>query len=451
MARLNEKAGRILWDEVERCTRDGGVAGEVQRELIKKRLDKLRAQSGTAATKEELQQLISDLLPNFSQKVLQKSARANRPLGQAGKLALTAAISTASLLGLGGLLWLVNLPYPMIRRPVAEIAPLLLLPSYLSMDRNYREAVANVEQAEQLINQATSFADLELGATKAQAAQKNLDGLPVWFLGYEPTFYCRYFSCSWRFTFDEYQAARQSVGRLGAKVFQEKNAIAQFQQGETALQQAKQQYQAATGSQQEAAVAAWQAALDLMAQLPPETLASKLAAAKLNAYQRDFQAVSGRLAGNWQTDTFIAAAQQFALAAVQMGQNPPHPASQWQQCERLWQEAIARLQDISPALPGYGEAQKLLAEYSKNLSQIQIRRQAEAESVEALAAAQDSIERLLASLPETGEAGNRYATIAQLQAIINRLRQVQSGTTAYPEAQQLLQSVRQKIQQFKDE
>jgi hypothetical protein len=32
----------------------------------------------------------------------------------------------------------------MIRRPVARTAPILLLPSYLKMDRNYRQAISKV-------------------------------------------------------------------------------------------------------------------------------------------------------------------------------------------------------------------------------------------------------------------------------------------------------------------
>ncbi len=38
-------------------------------------------------------------------------------------------ITTVTTAGLVGLISLVNLPYPMIRRPVSKVAPLLLLPS----------------------------------------------------------------------------------------------------------------------------------------------------------------------------------------------------------------------------------------------------------------------------------------------------------------------------------
>lgn len=101
----------------------------------------------------------------------------------------------------------------MIRRPVAKTAPILLLPSYLKMDRNYRGAIAKVEQADQLVNRATSSADLKLGQEKVNQAQKHLDALPVWFLGYEPKMYWTMFSFGWKFTLDEFEAARAKIGR----------------------------------------------------------------------------------------------------------------------------------------------------------------------------------------------------------------------------------------------
>lgn len=103
------------------------------------------------------------------------------------------------------MLWVVNLPYPMIRLPVARTAPILLLPSYMSMDYHYRRAIARVEQADQLINQATSAADLTLGEVKVKEAQQHLDALPVWFLGYWPQYT---FWFGWQFTLDEFKTAK---------------------------------------------------------------------------------------------------------------------------------------------------------------------------------------------------------------------------------------------------
>ena len=98
-----------------------------------------------------------------------------------------AAIFVAST---AGILWVVNLPYPMIRQPVAQAAPLLLLPSFMSMDRHYRGAIDSLEQADQLISKATSSADIERGGEKVKEAKKHLENLPVWFLGYYPQRYC---------------------------------------------------------------------------------------------------------------------------------------------------------------------------------------------------------------------------------------------------------------------
>ncbi|WP_206600985.1 hypothetical protein, partial [Brachyspira hyodysenteriae] len=131
---------------------------------------------------------------------------------------------------------------PMIRWPVARTAPILLLPSYISMDYHYRHAIARVEQADQLINQATSPGDLTLGEVKVKEAQQHLDALPVWFLGYWPQYT---FWLGWQFTLDEFETARASVGRMEAKVFQEKNAVEKLNQAEQALNTAKQHYQQA--------------------------------------------------------------------------------------------------------------------------------------------------------------------------------------------------------------
>ncbi|KAB8315075.1 hypothetical protein SD81_034380 [Tolypothrix campylonemoides VB511288] len=57
-------------------------------------------------------------------------------------------LSAAILLGVPiGVIWVANLPYPVIRRPVARNAPILLLPSYISMENNYREAIAQSADA----------------------------------------------------------------------------------------------------------------------------------------------------------------------------------------------------------------------------------------------------------------------------------------------------------------
>lgn len=449
MYRLNDKAWKILRDEVEKCTAKDDISGPVLKDMALNRLEKLRTEKGSPANYQQLKRLLEDLLPNLSEKSLKKAAIANKS-GNLKKWVALLAIGGGSIASLAGLIWLVNLPYPMIRRPVAKTAPILLLPSYLSMDRNYREAIAHVEQADQLVNQATSMADFELGEKKVQQAEKNLDALPVWFLGYEPVLYCSMRDCQWKFTFDEYKAARASVGRMEAKIFQEKNAMLQMETSEVAIKQAKQDYQqtADNPEKQQTAIIAWQTGMDELTQLPPETLAGRMAQTKLLAYQRDFEQVSGYVAGNYRTNTQISAAKQFAKTATEISQKTPNSVARWEEAQNLWEKAIQELESVSLDNPGYVESRTLLASYTKNLAEINISLKTEQESVTAYEQAQTQTQQLLASLPEDPNLINGNQVMSKLQGIIYQLDKVQPGTTVYEPAQELLKNAQNKLNQL---
>ena len=345
------------------------------------------------------------------------------------------------------MIWLVNLPFPMIRWPVAKTMPILLLPSFISMDYNYRQAIALVEQSDQLINKATAAADFDLGDTKAKQAQKHLDALPIWFLGYYPQTYCSFSGCTWRFTVDEFQAARKNIGRMDAQIFQQKNAFIELNQVEKTLNAAKQQYQQAkTAADRQKASGNWQSAIDQLNQIPAETLAGKTANQKLQAAERDFQAMGGIATGSVRADNLIEAAKEFALTAAVASQKPPHSAESWQKIADLWQAAIERLSQITFDNPGYLAAQTKLAEYQNNLGTTKIRLKAERESVEALSQAKS----LFASLQNNVNSPrqNFGYPLGQLQEIINQLESVKPGTTVYPESQKWLQSARKKQQEW---
>lgn len=407
------------------------------------------------------------------------------------------------LTGTAGVLWVVNLPYPMIRQPVAKAAPILLLPSFISMDHHYRGAIDSLEQADQLVSRATSPADIELGGEKVKAAQKHLDHLPVWFLGYYPQAYCGLFGCTWRFTIDEFEQARQRVARLDAVVFQDKNALTPLNEGQKTLLQAKQQYEQATNTKdREKAIASWQTAIDKLEQISQQTLAGKTAQTNLKAYKRDFEyarigtfiaaaqefdlaaekakttksEVSSELwqqaitrlnevpvnnpryleaqqltaayqvklktVINPQSATFIEAAKQYAMAAAKASQNPPHTVGEWEQVANLWQKAIKQLENIRVEEPSYVEAQKLIAQYQTNFGIIENRRQVESDSQTILTQANEQIQRLIASPP----ADNNQLK-AEIQGIITQINNVKPGTTAYPEAQQLLISAQKRLKQ----
>jgi hypothetical protein len=436
MRRLNQRAFSILANEVNRLAKD--PLESVRRDIILRRLTKLQAQEGIPMTYGELKAEMEDIFPEFSDKVLRRAARANR---KAGKLKLAWNVTVGLTIAAGGL-WVLNLPYPMIRWPVSRTAPILLLPSYISMDHSYRQAVSLVAQSDQLVNQATSTQDIELGAEKVDEAQKHLDRLPVWFLGYYPRSYCSLFSCSWRFTYDEFAAAREEIGRMEAKVFQEQNAFTLLDEGTAEVDAAKVAYQAAdTGEAKTAAVTAWQAGMDKLNEIPPETLAGRQAQTKLDAYRRDFEQVSGVLAGGNRSNSLIEAAKNFGWTASARAQNPPHTVPEWQAIADAWQQAINRLEQVTDEDPGYDEAQRMLAEYNSNLSTIQIRLAEEKASTEAWQAAQQRHTDLWGISQQITQ--QRYA--AELQSIANTLQQVEEGTTHFQEAQNLLKSVQAQL------
>ncbi|WP_421657310.1 hypothetical protein [Leptothermofonsia sp. ETS-13] len=440
MYRLNKRAFEILKAEVLKYGNDFAV--QVQREIALKRWEKLRNQQGTPLTFEELRDTVDDLFPDFSEKVLKAAARANRPASPAWSLLKLGAIAIA---GTAGTIWFLNLPFPMIRYPVARTIPFVLLPSYISMDNHYRKAITLTEQADQLVNRATSPADLELGAEKVKGAQKSLDALPVWFLGYYPSFYCSWFRCYWRFTLDEFQSARKRIGRMEARLFQETNAQNQLNQAEQILVTAKQQYQqAADPARKSAAIAQWQQGLDQMRQLPPETLAGRMAQPKLAAYERDFQQVSGLTTGTTRTGTLMAVAQEYARRAQELEKGTAHNVAKWREIQNLWEMASDRLKQIKETDPNYNKAQSLMATYEQHLAIIRVRTHEEQESVQAYQEAQRLKDSLYASIPDNAKSLTP-AQVGMLQRIVSTLEKVKPGTTVYADAQFMLKSAEKRL------
>lgn len=439
--RLNNKAYKILAAEIAKAANKDNIAGEVFQKIALQRLNKLKFQRGKPVTEQELHESIDDVFPNFESKIFKKAARVNRP---ASRLWLVPKIAIG-LSSMTTLIWLLNLPYPMIRRPVARTAPILLLPSYLRMDYNYRQAIAKVEQADQLINNATSLDDLKLGREKVNLAQKHLDALPVWFLGYEPQMYRTFFSFGWKFTLDEFESARAQIGRMDAKIFQEINAVNKLETAKQDIRQAKQDYQQAqTTATKQKAIMAWQAGIDRLKQLPPSTLARQQADASYDSYLRDFLQESGFVAGNSRTNKIIAAAQQFHTRVANSCQNSPHPSHRWRECANLLEKAILILAKVPLEDPGYLETQTLLAAYEAELSEMRIRQQEEEMSQRAYESARDKI----ANLPQSIDGANRDRTVREILTIINELDKVQPQTTVYTQAQSVMHSAEKKLKQL---
>ncbi len=81
-----------------------------------KRLQKLRLETGAPMTLEELRVAVVDVYPQFSEKVLMQATKANQPPGLFSKIKWATILLGSSV----GVLWVVNLPDPMIRWPVAQ-------------------------------------------------------------------------------------------------------------------------------------------------------------------------------------------------------------------------------------------------------------------------------------------------------------------------------------------
>jgi hypothetical protein len=378
-----------------------------------------------------------------AQRLNAQVVQASQPV-QPKRSPLKKIITPFILLGLPvGILWVLNLPYATIRRPIAEKAPILLLPSHISLDHHYRQAITTLEQAQQLIDNATAPADLDLGEQKLQQAQKSLDALPVGWIN--DSFYSSYRVYDWRFSTSNFNQARTEAGRLKAKVFQEKNAQNAWVDAEQSLTIAQQKYsQAKTTVDRQTAIAQWRTALVQLEQIPGDTLAGHSAQQTLPSQQQNFQETVGMAAGNQRILSLISAAREYSSRAAQQGQNPPHTAAEWRQIMELWNKAIDQVSQIPSDDPiGYAEAQRMAAEYQQNLGMIEIRLDAEEESMRAFDQAQHKIANLLAN------ANNPSYTVSQLQSIINQLKQVQPGTTRYLEAQADLQSAQNKLQQMR--
>lgn len=353
---------------------------------------------------------------------------------------------SALLLGLPvGILGIANLPYAPIRRPIAEAAPALLLPSYIQFEQDYRAAISLVAQAKQLLDRATSFDDVDLGKQRVRQAQDRLDRLPIGFLSRHPDYSLLWYN--WRFSRISFDQARATIGRLDAQVFQEENAQTVLLDAEQQLEAAKQRYgQVTSAVDQDAAIAEWQQAIDQLNQLPSTTLAGAIAQQKLPAYERNFGEVTGRIAGNQEASTLIQAARGFGWQAAKAAENPPHTAVEWAQIEELWRAALLRLGQVPQQnQAGYTRAQAIAAQYQANLATVRIRRETEMSSVASFQQAQKDITVLQAEASQL----DRDAMVSRLQGIVNRLQTVESGTTVYLEAQNLLLSAQNRLSQMR--
>ncbi|XWK86999.1 MAG: hypothetical protein U7127_22750 [Phormidium sp.] len=449
MSRLNRRAWEILRAEVEKCAGKDALS-KIEQKMVLEDLEKLRSQDGKPASEEELRKIVISTYPQFRQNSLSKAAKANRSGGVWGKIKFFSILTAGTIVALAAIGTVIQTPTP---EPIAQKSDQsvknpqnkrLNLPNplinFLSKEEHYRRAMGLAEQAERLIEEATSPADLVLGEEKLNQAKKHLNRLPVsHYRDYQPY---RNYNGEWRYEQrkvyeDQFSSLRAKVERLQARVFQETQAQEQLNQAEQAINTAKQQYQEVQTTERSTVLSSWYTALNQLKQISSNTLAGKLADTKLRNYEQEYQQFYG-----------IEAAKQFAFEAAKLGQNPPHTADVWQKVETQWEEAINRLEQFTARESASLEAEKLLATYKTNLGIVQMRRQTEESSLTALQQAKREIEYLLANSTTTFGVSDRNQMISKIQSIIDDLQKVKTGTTAYQEAQQLLQSAQKKLKEM---
>lgn len=134
----------------------------------------------------------------------------------------------------------------------------------------------------------------------------------------------------------------------------------------------------------------------------------------------------------------LQTAMERALAAAQKSQNPPHPLTQWQEVQTLWQQAIALLEDFPITSYAYPMVSEKSREYQQNLVAINQRIITETQAAQQLQAAKD-IAKAASARQGIAQTEDSWARVQQDWAqALSALRQIPQGSLVYSEAQQLL-------------
>ncbi len=348
---------------------------------------------------------------------------------------------------LGSTLAIANLPIPAIREPIAKHAPFLLLPSVIAWDHHYREGTVALERAEQLIQQAKHPDDLDGGDRAIKLAQQHLNALPLEGLNnYDASYYCQFRSCSWRFSGWEIQQKRELAARVETSLTQERNLQSQLQQTIDAIAESQVNYQKATGesqksAQRQAILTQWEQDIQQLEALSSNTLTGRLARVEQTKAKTAFKNTTGFSHDQKRSGNFIEAAKQYALSAQKMTQGDSHSATEWQAIVKQWDNAIAQVNSIPVDNPDYGSASKTIASYKQQQSRAQVRLEEERTANALL----QTTEAQINTLVRNHSMMNRDEAKAEMMAIEARLKKIPIGTTAYPQAQEWLTSLRQRL------
>jgi len=146
----------------------------------------------------------------------------------------------------------------------------------------------------------------------------------------------------------------------------------------------------------------------------------------------------------------VVLAQRLAMQAAVTSQNPPHPLTVWREVQQGWKGAIAQLERVPPDSPVYDLAQHKLTEYRSNLSQIDLRIRREVEAQEWVAMARRTAKEAETRQGVAQSSSGWEQTRATWQAVMDVLGRVPDGTMAYAESLQLAELYRPQLQAVED-
>lgn len=177
-----------------------------------------------------------------------------------------------------------------------------------------------------------------------------------------------------------------------------------------------------------------QAGIELLTPIPHWSSYYGAAQANLQQFEGDITALNA-----------LIQAKDKALEAATLSQNPPHSVEHWVDVQLLWQQSIDGLETIPPESPAGDYAQQKLKEYRSNHKAIGRRVIAE-EEAEANFSTAIQTGQLAQQRMDTAESLAGWQLAAkEWQAAIKGLSLIPRGTSAYSEAQALLQDYRQQL------
>ena len=141
----------------------------------------------------------------------------------------------------------------------------------------------------------------------------------------------------------------------------------------------------------------------------------------------------------------VLTAMEKGDEAAQKSQNPPHDKDEWQDIESTWKQAIALLRQVPKNSSVYPLAKQKLNEYYVNLTEINQRVSIEDRSADQLVAARQTAQAAEALEVSAKSLENWQEVELTWDKAINTLSSIPKTSTAYEEAQQLLESYEPKL------